>query len=152
MTDAIAEFWAARRSENPALPLALPEVWAFGATPEHADSLLALVLAGVKTGTASALWDYEHAGDPVPAAGDLSIILDGAGEPRAVLETTAAAIVAFDQVDADHAASEGEGDLTLEYWRASHERYWRDHSESPRGFEPDMPIVCERFRVLYPGP
>ncbi|WP_084104588.1 ASCH domain-containing protein [Demequina sp. NBRC 110056] len=147
---AISEFWAARRAADPTLPEALPEVWAFGATPAHADALLALVLAGTKTGTASSLWDYEHAGDPVPAAGDLSIILDGAGAPQALIETTAVATVPFDQVDAEHAASEGEGDLTLAYWRAAHERYWREHSEGPRGFEPDMPVICERFRVRYP--
>ncbi|WP_234985798.1 ASCH domain-containing protein [Demequina sp. NBRC 110051] len=148
---AVTAFWAERRVQNPSLPDALPEVWAFGATPEHADALLALVLAGTKTGTASALWDYEHAGDPIPEVGDLSIILDGAGQPRALLETTAIDIVPFDEVDAEHAASEGEGDLTLEYWRTAHERYWRAHAESPRGFEPDMPVICERFRLLFPA-
>lgn len=150
VTPEVRAFWAARREDDPSLPEALPEVWAFGATPAHADALLALVLAGTKTGTASSLWDYEHAGDPVPQVGDLSIILDGAGQPRAVLETTSLEVVPFDQVDAEHAASEGEGDLTLEYWRTSHERYWREHSESPRGFAPGMPILCERFRVRYP--
>ncbi|MFV0634580.1 ASCH domain-containing protein [Demequina sp.] len=149
-TAAVAEFWAARRADNPGLPAELPEVWAFGATPDHADELLALVLEGIKTGTASSLWDYEHAGEKVPEVGDLSIILDGAGEPRAVLETTAIEIVPFDQVDAEHAAAEGEGDRTLAHWRAVHERYWREHSDSPRGYEPDMPVICERFRVLFP--
>ncbi|WP_084079356.1 ASCH domain-containing protein [Demequina sp. NBRC 110057] len=150
-TAAVAEFWAARRAQDPALPVELPEVWAFGATPAHADELLALVLAGTKTGTASSVWDYEHAGDPIPTVGDLSIILDGAGEPRALLRTTAIDTVPFDEVTAEHAHSEGEGDRTLAYWRAAHERYWREHSESPRGFEPDMPIICERFELLFPA-
>nr|WP_309491663.1 ASCH domain-containing protein [Microbacterium sp. Se5.02b] len=44
----------------------------------------------------------------------------------------------------------GEGDRTLSHWREVHERYWREHSENPRGFEPDMPVVCERFRLLLP--
>ncbi|MFV0285927.1 MAG: ASCH domain-containing protein [Demequina sp.] len=149
--DAANVFWAARRAEDPSLPEPMPEVWAFGATPEHADGLLALVLAGTKTGTASSLWDYEHTGDPVPAVGDLSIILDGAGEPRALLRTTAIETVPFDEVTAEHAHSEGEGDQTLAYWRASHERYWREHSESPRGFAVDMPIICERFQLLFPA-
>ncbi len=150
-TQEIADFWAARRAEIPSLPEDVPEVWAFGATAEQADGLLALVLDGVKTGTASSLWDYEEAGDPVPEVGELSIILDGAGIPCAVIETTAIATVPFDQVDAEHAAAEGEGDLSLGHWRAVHERYWREHSDNPRGYEPDMPVVCERFRVLYPA-
>lgn len=27
-------------------------------------------------------------------------------------------------------------------------QFWREYSENPRGFEPDMPVVCERFRLL----
>ncbi|WP_314427953.1 ASCH domain-containing protein [uncultured Microbacterium sp.] len=153
MTDpsAIAEYWERVRADAPALPGAVPGAWAFGATPEHADALLALVLEGVKTGTASSLWDYEATGDPQPYLGEFSIILDGSGEPRAVIETTSLSIVPFDAVTAEHAHAEGEGDRTLDYWRASHERYWRAYSENPRGFAPDMPVICERFRVIHPA-
>lgn len=147
---AVIAFWRARRTESPGLPERLPEVWAFGATPEHADELLDLVLAGVKTGTASSLWDYDATSDPVPAVGDYSVILDGAGVARAVLVTTEIEIVPFDEVTAEHAYSEGEGDRSLEYWRAAHERYWRAYSENPRGFAADMPVICERFTLVYP--
>nr|WP_258371179.1 ASCH domain-containing protein [Curtobacterium sp. MCBD17_021] len=146
----VAAFWEARRRDSPDLPETVPLAWAFGATPEHADALLDLVLAGVKDGTASSLWDYEATGEPLPEVGEYSIILDGTDEPRAVLVTTAVRIVPFDQVDAEHARAEGEGDRTLAYWRAAHERYWREHSESPRGWASDMPVVCERFRLLWP--
>lgn len=135
----------------PELPETPPEAWAFGATPEHADELLALVLAGIKVGTASSLWDYEESGDPLPVVGELSIILDGSGAPRAVIETTAIDIVPFDEVDEAHAYAEGEDDRTLAQWREVHERYWRQHSENPRGYAPDMPVICERFRLLLPA-
>lgn len=151
MTDpsAIAEYWDRVRADVPTLPEVVPGAWAFGATPEHADALLALVLEGVKTGTASSLWDYEATGDPQPYLGEFSIILDGSGEPRAVIETTELATVPFETVTAEHARAEGEGDRTLDYWRASHERYWRAYSENPRGFAPDMPVICERFRLIH---
>jgi len=151
-SDALPDFWAARRAEMPALPEAVPEAWAFGATPEQADGLLELVLRGIKDGTASSMWDYEATGEPLPEVGELSVVLDGRGEPRAVIETTDLRVVPFDQVDAEHARAEGEGDRTLEHWRAVHERYWREHSENDRGFEPDMPVLCERFRLLWPMP
>lgn len=153
MTDrtAIEEYWREARIARPHLPEALPEAWGFGATPEHADELLELVLRGIKVGTASSLWEYEETGDPLPAVGELSIILDGTGAPRAVIETTAIDIVPFDEVDEAHAFAEGEGDRTLAHWREVHERYWRTHSENPRGYEPDMPVVCERFRLLLPA-
>ena len=144
----VQDFWRRARIAMPELPEAVPEAWAFGATPEQADGLLGLVLAGTKTGTASALWDYEETGDAVPEPGEHSILLDGSGVPRAVIETTAVETVPFGEVTAEHARSEGEGDMTLDAWREIHERYWRRHSENPRGFEPDMPVVCERFRLL----
>lgn len=36
-----------------------PPAWSFGSSPEQADRLLELVLAGRKTATASVLWEYE---------------------------------------------------------------------------------------------
>lgn len=149
--DPIAAFWARCRQAAPDLPESLPETWAFGATPAQADELLELVLTGVKTATAASLWDHEATGDAVPARGDWSILLDGAGAPRAVIQTTDVRVAAFDEVDADHAFAEGEGDRTLARWRAVHERFWREHSQDPRGFAPDMPVVCERFRVVHPS-
>ena len=106
------------------------------------------MLDGVKTGTASSLRDYEADGGPLPEVGELSIILDGSGAPRAVLETTEVVTVPFDQVTAEHARSEGEGDRTLAAWRQIHERFWTEHSDG--GFAPDMPVVCERFRLIHP--
>lgn len=151
-TPTVEEFWRACRAALPDLPDApdaAPEAWAFGATPAHADSLLALVLAGTKTATASSLWDYQHSGEPVPEAGWLNIILDGRGVPRALMETVAVEVVPFDEVSESHACAEGEGDRSLAYWRAAHERYWREHSENPKGFAPDMPILCERLQLLF---
>ncbi|MFD5214153.1 ASCH domain-containing protein [Microbacterium sp. NPDC058345] len=147
----VEEFWRECRAAVPGLPDEAPEAWAFGATPAHADGLLDLVLAGTKTATASSLWDYEHTGEAVPEVGGLNIILDGRGVPRALLETTAIEIVPFDEVSESHAFAEGEGDRSLTYWREVHERYWREHSENPRGFEPRMPVVCEQLRLLHRG-
>ena len=59
-------------------------------------------------------------------------------------------VVPFDEVDADHARDEGEGDQSLEHWRVSHERFFTEHSDG--GFSPDMPVVLERFSVLYTSP
>lgn len=146
----VAQFWDECQVAVAGLPSTPPEAWAFGATPEHANGLLRLVMAGTKTATASALWDYEASGEAVPQKGELSIILDGDGAPKAVIETTDVRIVPFDEVDADHAHAEGEGDRSLAHWRDVHKRFWREYSEDPRGFEPDMPVVCERFRLICP--
>lgn len=153
---ALAAFWSSARIAIQAaepgldLPEAAPDAWGFGATAEHADELLGLVLSGVKTGTASAVWDYEASGEELPVPGQFDIILDGGGRPRAVIENTAHAIVPFDQVDEAHAHAEGEGDRTLAYWRESHRRFFTEHAAHGRGFSPTMPVLVERFRVLHP--
>lgn len=151
---ALATFWAHARRHIDDAPLGIPEAWAFGATSEHADELLDLVISGTKTGTATSLWDLEATGEAIPRVGDLSIILDGAGEPRAVIRTCAVAAIPFDRLPEEHAFSEGEGDRSLDAWREIHERFWSSHSENERGYSPDMPVLCERFEVLHvaPGP
>ncbi|WP_156761576.1 ASCH domain-containing protein [Microbacterium karelineae] len=150
----IAEFWRAARAAVPTLPADPPpadRVWGFGATPEHADGLLALVLDGTKTGTASDLWGYEADGDPLPQLGQLDVILDGSGAPRAVLQNTSVEIVPFRDVTEEHAFSEGEDDRTLASWRRIHEDFFTRYASHDRGFRDDMPIVCERFRLVYAG-
>ena len=128
-----------------------PLAWSFGGSPEQADELLDLVLSGWKTATASALWDYEFEGEEVPKVGRLAIILDGDDRPRALIQTTAVEIVPFDQVGPEHVVAEAEGDLSVEHWREVHEWFFRENSSSPRRFAPDMPVVLERFAVIYPS-
>ncbi|WP_460747917.1 ASCH domain-containing protein [Myceligenerans cantabricum] len=129
-----------------------PPAWSFGDEAELADRLLELVVSGEKTATSSAAWDYEDAGEPLPEAGELSILLDGVGQPRALIRTTSVETVPFDEVDDDVAAAEGEGDRSLESWRTEHEEFFRRSLPEERRFATDMPVVVERFEVLYPKP
>jgi uncharacterized protein YhfF len=124
-----------------------PAAWSFGDNPQLADSLLAAVLSGAKTATSSSLWEYD-ADTPVPEKGELSILLDGAGHPRALIRTTAVDIVPFGDVDEDFALAEGEDDGSLEAWREGHRRYFARVLE--REVPEDMPVVCERFELRYP--
>ena len=131
------------------LEVVTPPAWSFGVDPEQADRLLLLVLDGTKTATASAREDYDLDEGPLPESGALGILLDGQGRPRALVATTHVEVVRFDQVDADHAYAEGEGDRTLASWRAGHEQFFTRNDPVNRGFRPDMPVVLERFTVLY---
>jgi uncharacterized protein YhfF len=118
--------------------------FAFGDTSTLKDELLALVLAGKKTATCGALQDVKDAQEPMPEVGRRDVVLDGAGQPAAVIETTEVRVRRFDEVDEEFARDEGEGDLSLEYWREAHEAYFARNG----GFEPDMELVCERFRLV----
>jgi uncharacterized protein YhfF len=126
----------------------IAEGW--GGSPQMADELGALISAGTKTATCSALWEYEAEREPLPQTGLKTIVLDGKGDPLCIVETTGVEVRPYDEVDAQFAYDEGEGDRTLEYWREAH---WRFFSRTlPNiGKEParNMPLVCERFRVVY---
>ena len=78
--------------------------FSFGDTPALADELLALVLAGCKTATCSAARD----GQPTEV-GARWVVRDGAGRPRAVIETTELTRRRWNEVDSAFADDEGDG-------------------------------------------
>ncbi len=126
------------------------QAWAFGDGPEMADELSALVIDGPKRATAGLVADYEADGDPLPQAGDHSVILDGAGRPVAVIRATEVRIVPFGEVDEAFAFDEGEGDRTLAWWREAH---WTFFSRQCAGrgetMDEHQPVVLERFELVY---
>jgi uncharacterized protein YhfF len=122
----------------------------FGDSPEMADEIGALVASGTKTATCSALWEWEAEGEPLPEPDAKCIVLDGGGEPLCVIETTEVEVRPYNEVDARFAYEEGEGGRSLQYWRDEHWRFFtRSLAEISKDPTPEMPLVCERFRVVY---
>jgi uncharacterized protein YhfF len=129
------------------------EAFSFGDSPEMADELGQLVLAGVKRATAGSVWSYESAGNQIPKKGDLSVVTDSKGTPLCIIETIQVDIVPFAQVTAEFAAIEGEGDGSLTYWRDAHRAYFlRECNSSQRVFSESLLLACEQFRVVFPLP
>ena len=134
--------------QNPDTPY---EAWAFGGAP---DQLAQLVLAGIKTGTASAYDLYAlDPSEPMPKVGDYSVILDSREQAVCVIRTEKTTVLPFSQVDAHHAWLEGEGDRSLEYWRKVHEEFFTgEFSQYGLEFHRERRILCEEFSVCYrPG-
>ena len=124
--------------------------WHFCDTQELADALAELVRAGRKRATTAALWTHELTGEPLPQPGDLSVVTDWSGRARCIIRTTSVEIVAFSEVDDEFARAEGEGDGSLAYWRQAHWAYFtRELASLGRLPADDMPVVCERFEVVY---
>ncbi|AKT52872.1 ASCH domain-containing protein [Arsenicicoccus sp. oral taxon 190] len=123
-----------------------PPAWAFGDSRRMADELCRLVLDGTKTATAGAWWEFGD--EPLPDAGELSIVCDGDGRPRALLRLTRVRRVRFDEVDAEHARAEGEGDRSLESWRRDHQAFFERIDDGEHPFRPDMEVVLQEFEVL----
>ena len=123
------------------------DAWAFGV---DADELARLVATGEKTATASAFPLYAVDGEPLPEVGEYSVILDSADSAVCIIRTEKVTVVPFNEVSAEHAYKEGEGDRSLNYWRKVHQKVFTEWmSEARLEFTIDMPVVCEEFAVVY---
>ncbi len=128
------------------------EAFFFDDNEPSANELAALVLVGRKQATAGLLWSHEKDNRPLPQAGDLSIVTDFSGKPSCVIETQNVEIVPFEEVTAEFAATEGEGDGSLRFWRQAHEAFFeRECQRIGRTPEARMPVVCEKFKVVFSG-
>jgi histidinol-phosphate aminotransferase len=151
MEASVLKFWHDCANSPPAGPdrqIMPVDVFAFGDSRELANRLAVLVRDGVKTATCSALWTYEEDQKPLPQKGDHSIVLDGNGVPVAVIETVEVFVAPFNEVSERFAYDEGEGDRSLGYWREAHRKYFSRQRFKDRAFDEQMPLVCERFRVV----
>ncbi len=128
------------------------EVFRIGDCETSAERGSRLVLDGSKTATSSLLWEYEAARRSPPRVGALSILENGRSEPVCVVESTEVLVQALSDVDARFAWDYGEWDRTLDTWRARCFEYYAGRCRAlGRAPAYDMPLVCERFRVVFPG-
>src|SRR5215468_1000890 len=135
-------FWAKflqSRANPSATATLLCEAFRIGDSEQSADEGARLILSGPKTTTSSLLWEYDKLGKPLPLVGSFSIV-----------ETTWLEILQFQEVDADFAVAYGEWGDTLASWR---QHAWTYYSKQCGllGRKPSlqMPLVCERFRVVH---
>ena len=121
--------------------------WAFGGAP---DKLAGLVCRGIKTAASSAFELYALENEPLPRVGELSVILDSRGEARCIIRTARVYTVPFCKVSARHALLEGEGDLSLEYWRRVHREFFSECLAAHGiAFTEGTPVCCEEFCLEY---
>ena len=119
------------------------QTFKFGDSARLSAELLALVRAGKKTATCGALRDYPEGSADTPVVGRRDIALEWDDRPALVIETVSVSICRFCDMDEDFALAEGENE-TLEGWREDHRRYF----ERNGGFDPEMELLCERFRLV----
>lgn len=129
------------------------QVWYFGNSREMALELAGLVVSGKKTATASLAKTNEIEPENAPVDDGYSVVTTFDGEPLCIIQTTEIRHLAFRDVGPEFAADEGEGDLSLEYWRRVHRDYFTKEAKR-LGFDfDDKSIVCcERFELLSEPP
>jgi uncharacterized protein YhfF len=132
------------------LPQASFRVDGYGDTAELSKDLLDLIKSGRKRAGTGLLWAYERDREPIAATGDIEIVVDHRNLPALITRIVRSEIVAFNEVNAEYAGIEGEGDGSLEHWRKGH---WNFFSRECRriGREPTetMPVICSVFELLH---
>ncbi|MDO4523592.1 MAG: ASCH domain-containing protein [Eubacteriales bacterium] len=143
----VQEIWKKFREEKNLQEDIAYEAWQFEGAP---DELAKLVLDGVKTATCSLYYWYKVEGEPLPAVGEYSVILNSKDEPVCIIQTRNVNIVPFNLATEEHAYKEGEGDRSYEYWKKVHVDFFSNElAEVNMKFTEDMEIVCEEFKVVY---
>jgi len=124
----------------------------FCADEVNANLCADLILKGQKVATCSMMYWYEVEGEPLPSVGHLQVVTDWNHKPVCIIETTWVSECKFSNVTEAFAAKEGEGDLSLDWWRKAH---WEFFSKEclEAGIQPteDMLLVLEQFKVVYKG-
>ena len=116
----------------------------------NANLCAQLILKGEKKASCSLEYWYSHEGEIMPVVGHLQVVTDWHGEPVCIVELTSVSLCRYNQVTAEFAAAEGEGDKTLEWWREAHWNFFsRECEELKITPNEDMMLVLERFKVVY---
>lgn len=151
MNDSIKQFWREFCETNNVNPETLYQVWYFGNSSEMAKELAGLVISGKKIATASLVAVNEIKPETAPINDGYSVVTDFESNPLCVIQTIEIRHLPFEEVEAEFAYDEGEGDQSLEYWRDGHWRYFtKEAAELGIEFNEKSLICCERFRFLFP--
>ncbi|SOC42529.1 ASCH domain-containing protein [Ureibacillus acetophenoni] len=142
----VDQFWYDYCVENNKEGLNYKEAFQFGSS---ADWLAEMVVEGKKTATTSGFLFYEIENAELPKAEEYYIVLDGRNEPVAVIEIQSVEVVPMNEVTEEFALAEGLD--SYQYWWDAHEKFFTDAlKEYNLAFSPEMLVVCERFRKVYP--
>lgn len=117
--------------------------WQVGDSQELANELATLIIKGIKTASCGSFASYQQE-DSAPKIGSHNIILDGQDVPVCIIRLVSMRLVRFCDVTEEFARKEGEGDLSLEYWRKEHQRFFTREGY----FSEDMELITEEFEVV----
>jgi uncharacterized protein YhfF len=124
---------------------------ALSTTRVVADELAELVTQGVKCAHATLERDFVMDGDTPPAPGDLIVILDGAGAPRAVVRIKHVEKRHFEDIDDEFAFECGEGDRTLAWWLVAYRQTFSERAvELGYQITEKAVLILEQFECIWP--
>lgn len=114
------------------------EKWKFGIDN---NKLISLVLSNKKTAT-TYLYKCD---EDLPVIGEESIICYDDGKEACIVKTVDYKVMRFKEMTLEYAKLEGEGDLSLDYWKKVHNDFFRKVNSN---FNEDTIIVFEIFELV----
>ena len=102
-----------------------------------------LVLEGKKQATAGTTDDYDD--NEMEFVGERLALVNDNLERVGTVEVTRVHETSFDQVPWSFAQAEGEGDASIEEWRAGHRRFWGGEGVNVTD---DMPVFLVYFKLV----
>lgn len=117
-------YWKKYCSNTGLDPYSTPVEASIAGNPSIANELLHLYLSGKKTAGSSLLKYYEVTTTPLPQIGNYWIILDSNNVPSCIVKTIKIDINVFEDMPQYIAIAEGEGDLSLAYWKKAHTEFF----------------------------
>lgn len=121
----------------------------FGSPGPMRERLNALVLAGAKVATFGHPAEYE-ADDELPEhVGESLVVIDSEGNEVGTIEILETRQCRVCDVTWDMVEAEGEGDTSIQEWRAGHAGYWEALGFSVHD---DQMVHWQRFRLIDPTP
>lgn len=152
----IDQFWAEAR-----LHLGIGENEPFHAGPfaepngeaeidEIINGIADLAWLGMKRGTAHLDLQFEKDNVPRRSVDSYWVVTKVDKTPVCIVRMTGIELVPFRDVGSIFAASEGEGDLSLAFWRDGHESYFQEQCERwGVVWSDELPVACESFVPVY---
>jgi len=145
------EYWKNfQKNNNKYINVEQPPSFFFCNNKKDADQCADLVVKKIKQATSPSVWWFTKNKEPFPKIGDLAIVTNWIGEPKAIIRTTKIELIKFKDISERYAFIEGEGDKSLEYWKKVHWDYYKNEmkefNESPCE---NMEIVCEYLETIW---
>lgn len=149
--DNIMKYWDNFKKNNIEYQdYSVPKTDYFCNDEKNTNELAELVNKGIKTATCSPYIYFEINKEKLPQKNDLSIIIDWYKKPICIIKTKNIEIKKFKDISKEFAKKEGEGDLSLNYWKKVHKDFFNNYLLSiGLSFNKEMKLVCEEFEKIY---
>ncbi len=146
----VEDYWKEFQAKNPHYREEdQPKSYYYCDNKKDADECAELVVQRIKQATSTSVWWFKKFNEQLPGPGDLAIITNWDGVPKAVVKTTRVENIKYKDITPEYAIIEGEGDKSLEYWKDVHWKYYsnemKELGEIP---SEEMEIVCEYFETI----